>query len=106
VVALAALMVKVFELPAFEVLCTGISSRELPSNRNASSRPSTAVRRFGMVLGFGVGALLGPDIAILSPQAAEVDGAWLALPGQIFLGLIAMVLVPLIQKGASELRPS
>lgn len=50
----------------------------------------------GMVAGFGVGLLLGPDTGWLSPRSAEIAGAWLALPGQIFLGLIAMVLVPLI----------
>ena len=33
---------------------------------------------------------------LLDEQAAEILGNWLALPGQIFLGLIAMVLVPLV----------
>ena len=50
----------------------------------------------GMVLGLVVGALLGPDTPWLTAHAAEAVGAWLALPGQIFLGLIAMVLVPLV----------
>lgn len=50
----------------------------------------------GMVAGFAVGVLLGPDVGWLSPQTSEMLGAWLALPGRIFLGLIAMVLVPLI----------
>lgn len=50
----------------------------------------------GMVLGLATGALLGPDSGLLAPATAEVAGAWLALPGNIFLGLIAMVLVPLI----------
>ena len=50
----------------------------------------------GLVLGFAVGILLGPDVGWLAPQTAEVVGRWLALPGQIFLALIAMVLVPLI----------
>lgn len=50
----------------------------------------------GMVLGFGVGTLLGPDVGWLHPDTADIVAAWLSLPGQIFLGLIAMVLVPLI----------
>ena len=50
----------------------------------------------GMVAGFAVGVVLGPDVGWLSPQMSEMLGAWLALPGRIFLGLIAMVLVPLI----------
>jgi len=50
----------------------------------------------GMALGFGAGAVLGPDVGWLGPATAEAVGAWLALPGQLFLGLIAMVLVPIV----------
>ena len=50
----------------------------------------------GMVLGFGLGLLLSDATGLIAPQTAEVLGAWLALPGRIFLALIAMVLVPLI----------
>ncbi|WP_022729082.1 dicarboxylate/amino acid:cation symporter [Fodinicurvata sediminis] len=50
----------------------------------------------GMLLGFAVGSLLSPDVGLLDPRTAELLGAWMALPGQLFLGLIAMVLVPLI----------
>lgn len=50
----------------------------------------------GMVLGFGLGLLLSDATGLVEPQTAELVGLWLALPGQIFLALIAMVLVPLI----------
>ncbi len=50
----------------------------------------------GMVLGFATGIVLGPDVGWLAPEMSDAVGRWLALPGQIFLGLIAMVLVPLI----------
>jgi len=50
----------------------------------------------GLVAGLAVGILLGPDTGVLAPATAETVGRWLALPGQLFLGLIAMVLVPLI----------
>jgi len=50
----------------------------------------------GLVLGIIVGALLGPDFGWVSPETAETIGAWLALPGNIFLGLIAMVLLGLV----------
>ncbi len=50
----------------------------------------------GMLLGFLTGIVLGPDVGWLTPETSESVGRWLALPGQIFLGLIAMVLVPLI----------
>ncbi len=50
----------------------------------------------GMILGIGVGLLLSEETGLVAPQLAETIGAWLALPGRIFLALIAMVLVPLI----------
>lgn len=50
----------------------------------------------GMVLGFVLGLLLGEGAGLASPETAEAIGLWLALPGRIFLALIAMVLVPLV----------
>lgn len=50
----------------------------------------------GLVLGIVVGALLGPDLNLIARDTADTLGAWLALPGKIFLALIAMVLVPLV----------
>ena len=50
----------------------------------------------GMILGFGLGLLLSETTGLVPPDMAEVIGLWLALPGQIFLALIAMVLIPLI----------
>lgn len=51
----------------------------------------------GLVLGFGVGILFSPTgFAIVSPQLADNIAGWLALPGQIFLALIQMVVIPLV----------
>ncbi|SIR30687.1 Sodium:dicarboxylate symporter family protein [Paracoccus thiocyanatus] len=50
----------------------------------------------GMILGFGLGLLLSEATGLVHPDTAEVIGIWLALPGKIFLALIAMVLIPLI----------
>lgn len=50
----------------------------------------------GMVGGFGLGLLLSDGAGLVAPETAALVGLWLALPGQIFLALIAMVLVPLI----------
>ncbi len=50
----------------------------------------------GMVLGFALGLLLSDATGLIDPETAEVVGLWLALPGRVFLALIAMVLVPLI----------
>ena len=49
-----------------------------------------------MVLGIAVGFLLGPGAELVSPTSARIIGQWLALPGQLFLGLIAIVLIPLV----------
>lgn len=51
---------------------------------------------FGMVLGFALGLALSQTTGLIAPETAEIVGLWLALPGRIFLALIAMVLVPLI----------
>ncbi len=50
----------------------------------------------GMVLGFGLGLLLSEPVGLVEPDVAEMVGIWLAMPGQIFLALIGMVLIPLI----------
>jgi Na+/H+-dicarboxylate symporter len=49
-----------------------------------------------MGLGILTGVLLSPDFGWLSEETAELTGEWLGLPGQIFLALIQMVMVPLI----------
>ncbi|QTD55679.1 dicarboxylate/amino acid:cation symporter [Parasphingorhabdus cellanae] len=49
-----------------------------------------------LILGIATGLLLGPEGGLVSAETARWLGAWLALPGQLFLGLIAMVLVPLV----------
>lgn len=50
----------------------------------------------GLVVGVVVGAVLGPDLGLVSPEAGEIIGRWLAIPGRVFLGLISLVLVPLV----------
>jgi Na+/H+-dicarboxylate symporter len=49
-----------------------------------------------MVIGVGTGMLLGPTTGWVPAATANMIGDWLALPGQLFLGLIAIVLVPLV----------
>lgn len=65
----------------------------------------------GLVAGLIAGTLLGPDSGLLDPETARIVGAWVALPGKLFLGLIAMVLVPLVAgsivrglNGAADVR--
>lgn len=50
----------------------------------------------GLAFGVLVGAVLGPDVGLVAPEAGEIVGRWLAIPGRIFLGLISLVLVPLV----------
>jgi len=49
-----------------------------------------------LILGVTTGILLGPDMGLVSTNISSLAGVWLALPGQIFLGLIQMIVVPLV----------
>jgi len=50
----------------------------------------------GMALGIVVGILLGPATGWLKPEVSNIVGNWLALPGQLFLALIQMIVIPLV----------
>jgi Na+/H+-dicarboxylate symporter len=50
----------------------------------------------GMVLGLATGVAIGPSVGWLEPRAAATVGSWLALPGQLFLALIQMIVIPLV----------
>ncbi len=50
----------------------------------------------GLALGLVVGLGLSPDAGLVDVIVADTLGEWLALPGQIFLALIKMVLMPLV----------
>ena len=51
----------------------------------------------GMALGLSVGLLLSPSGAgLLTEETAESTGPWIALPGNLFLALIKMVVIPLV----------
>ena len=49
-----------------------------------------------MALGLAAGMLLTPQAGLLKWETAEIVGSWLAIPGNIFLGLIQMIVIPLI----------
>ncbi|WP_088332848.1 dicarboxylate/amino acid:cation symporter [Lacimicrobium sp. SS2-24] len=49
-----------------------------------------------LFLGVLCGILLGPDLGWVSVGAVKNITAWLALPGQLFLAIIQMIVVPLV----------
>ena len=51
---------------------------------------------FAMALGVGTGVVLGPTTGYVDRNVAEVLGNWLAMPGNLFLGVIQMIVIPLI----------
>lgn len=50
----------------------------------------------GMAAGIVTGVALGPTTGWLNPDTATVVGNWLAFPGQLFLTLVQMIVIPLV----------
>ena len=50
----------------------------------------------GLTLGAGVGVLLNPSTGLLSENISLRLADWLDLPGQIFMRLVQMIMIPLI----------
>jgi len=50
----------------------------------------------GMALGLAVGVLIGPSMGLVPEAAGTNIGNWLALPGQLFLAAIQMIVIPLV----------
>ncbi|MDX1386297.1 MAG: dicarboxylate/amino acid:cation symporter [bacterium] len=50
----------------------------------------------GMILGVTTGILLGPSVHWVDPNTATLITNWLSLPGQLFLALIQMIVIPLV----------
>ncbi len=50
----------------------------------------------GLASGVGAGLVFGDPVNLVDSNTASIIGDWLALPGQIFLTLIQMIVVPLV----------
>jgi Na+/H+-dicarboxylate symporter len=50
----------------------------------------------GMFAGLGTGLALGPTAGLIDPELGSLIGSWLALPGQLFLAAIQMIVIPLV----------
>ena len=49
-----------------------------------------------LVLGVLAGVALGPDLGLVSSESAETITNWLALPGNLFLQMVKMIIIPLV----------
>lgn len=49
-----------------------------------------------LFLGVAFGFSMGPGVGVVSPDVAKVVVSWLAFPGQLFLNLIQLVIIPLV----------
>lgn len=50
----------------------------------------------GLILGAGLGVLLNPSMGLISEDVSLHLSDWLDLPGQIFMRLVQMIMIPLI----------
>ena len=50
----------------------------------------------GLALGVVVGLALGPTGGLLEPEMGRTVASWLGLPGDMFIGLVQMIMIPLI----------
>lgn len=50
----------------------------------------------GLGSGIIVGILIGPDFSLIDADRSMLIASWLALPGQLFLAMIQMIVVPLV----------
>lgn len=51
---------------------------------------------FGLILGAGAGLLINPSTGLVGSELSQNLGSWLNLPGEIFMKLVQMVMIPLI----------
>jgi len=49
-----------------------------------------------MFLGVGAGLLLGPSMGLVPPDTGAVLADWVAVPGNVFLTVIQMIIIPLV----------
>ncbi len=50
----------------------------------------------GMILGIGAGILLSSETGWVTPEHSQIITNWIALPGNLFIRLIQMIMIPLV----------
>lgn len=50
----------------------------------------------GLGLGASLGFLVGPTLGLVSPAWSQAISSWVGLPGDLFIGLVQMIMIPLI----------
>lgn len=51
---------------------------------------------FALFCGLILGLILGPEVGIVEKDTAEIITNWLAIPANLFLKIIQMIIIPLI----------
>src|SRR5690606_29789131 len=50
----------------------------------------------GLFIGAGLGFLVGPTLGWVSPAWSQAISIWVGLPGDLFIGLVQMIMIPLV----------
>jgi Na+/H+-dicarboxylate symporter len=82
---------------------TALEALQPESMKHLSTYLTGLVRRrlwlkvlLAMAAGLAVGTAMGPGVGYVPPATAAVLGNWLAFPGQLFLAVIQMIVIPLV----------
>ena len=50
----------------------------------------------GLVLGIAAGVVLSPGVGLISTEEMQTLAPWVAMPGNLFLALVKMIMMPLV----------
>ncbi|MEO7994997.1 MAG: cation:dicarboxylase symporter family transporter, partial [bacterium] len=50
----------------------------------------------GLYAGIGFGLVVGPTLGVVNPTLAKTLGVWIAVPGELFLALLQLIVGPLV----------
>ncbi len=82
--------------PNLEMLLSEASKTQMVYLRFLIRGPLWVKIIAAMFLGLSTGMLLSPQLGLLDKNTSEIVGSWLAIPGNVFLSLIQMIVIPLI----------
>ncbi|MBA3900204.1 MAG: dicarboxylate/amino acid:cation symporter [Bacteroidetes bacterium] len=50
----------------------------------------------GLFAGVAFGIIIGPETGFVKPETSQILGNWFALPGNIFIRMVQMIMIPLV----------